>query len=293
MRNDQAHADTAEVVEGRELAKGNSGQQNRGRTQSRAALSPALDRGRQAAKESGKRLTALWHHVYALDRLREAYYSLNHDAAPGVAGQTWAPLRRAARNHPTGRGARRKRGAYQAPPVERVYIPKADGRQRPIGKPTLEDKIVQRATVEVLNAIYETECLGFSYGARPGRSPHHAWAAVTVGIEKRNINWGLDADMRGFYDAMNHEWLVQFIAHRLGDQRVVRHIRKWLQAGVLEDGHWRPQAEGTPPGGRASPLLANLYLHYVFDLWAAQWRRRHARGEVIIVRYCDGTPVQA
>jgi RNA-directed DNA polymerase len=287
MKYNQAQAATAEVVEGRELAKGNSGQQTRVRTQCRAALSRALDRVRQAARDSAIRLTALWHHVYAIDRLREAYNSLNHEAAPGVDGQTWAAYGEQLEPNLRELSDRLKRGAYQAPPVERVYIPKADGRQRPIGKPTLEDKIVQRATVEVLNAIYEKEFLGFSYGARPGRSPHHALDAVTVGIEKRNINWVLDADIRGFYDAIDHAWLVKFVEHRIGDQRVVRHIRKWLKAGVLEDGHWRQQEEGTPQGGSASPLLANLYLHYVFDLWAAQWRRRHARGDVIIVRYCD------
>jgi RNA-directed DNA polymerase len=287
MKNKQAHAATAEVVEGRELAKGNSGQQNRVRTQCRAALSRALDRVRQAAKESGKRLTALWHHVYTMDRLREAYYNLNHDAAPGVDGQTWATYGEQLDTNLRDVSDRLKRGAYQAPPVERVYRPKADGRQRPIGKPTLEDKIVQRATVEVLHAIDEQEFLGFSYGARPGRSPHHALEAVTGGMEKRNINWVLDADIRGVYEAIDHEWLVKFVEHRIGDQRVVRHMRKWLKAGVLEDGHWRQQEEGTPQGGSASPLLANLYLHYVFDLWAVQWRRKHARGDVIIVRYCD------
>jgi RNA-directed DNA polymerase len=287
MKHLQAQGATAEVVEGRELAKGNPGQQNRVRTQRRTALSRALDRVRQAAKDSARRLTALWHHVYAIDRLREAYYSLNHDAAPGVDGQTWAAYGEQLELNLRGLSDRLRRGAYQAAPVGRVYIPKADGRQRPIGKPTLEDKIVQRATVEVLNAIYEQEFLGFSYGARPGRSPHHALDAVTVGIEKRNINWVLDADIQGCYDAIAHEWLVKFLEHRIGDQRVVRHIRKWLKAGVLEDGQWRPQEEGTPQGGSASPLLANLYLHYVFDLWAAQWRRRHARGDVIIVRYCD------
>jgi RNA-directed DNA polymerase len=287
MPNQQAQVATAEVGEGRELAKGNAGQHNRVRTQCRAALSRALDRVRQAARDSTIRLTALWHHVYAIDRLREAYKSLNHDAAPGMDGQTWATYGEQLEPNLRELSDRLKRGAYQAPPVERVYIPKADGRQRPIGKPTLEDNIVQRATVEVLNAIYEKEFLGFSYGARPGRSPHQALDAVTVGIEKRNINWVLDADIRGFYEAIDHEWLAKFVAHRIGDQRVVRHIWKWLKAGVLEDGHWRPQEEGTPQGGSASPLLANLYLHDVFDLWAAQWRRRHARGEVIIVRYCD------
>jgi RNA-directed DNA polymerase len=200
MQNLQAQAATAEVVEGRELAKGNSGQQTRVRTQCRAALSRALDRVRQAAKEKGKQVTALWHHGYTLDRLREAYYGLNHDAAPGVEGQTWAAYGEQLDPNLRELSDRLKRGAYQAPPVERVCIPKADGRQRPIGTPTLEDKIVQRATVEVLNAIYEQELLGFSYGARPGRSPHHALDAVTVGIEKRNINGVLDADIRGFYD---------------------------------------------------------------------------------------------
>ena len=200
MKNKQAQAAPAEVGEGRELAKGNSGQQNRVRTQCRAALSRALDRVRQASKDSAMRLTALWHPVYSLDRLREAYDSLNHDAAPGVDGQTWAAYGEQLESNLRDLADRLKRGAYQAPPVERVYIPKADGRQRPIGKPTLEDKIVQRATVEVLNAVYEQEFLGFSYGARPGRSPHHALDAVTVGIEKRNINWVLDADMRGFND---------------------------------------------------------------------------------------------
>jgi RNA-directed DNA polymerase len=252
MPNQQAPVATAEVGEGRELAKGNAGQHNRVRTQGRAALTRALDRVRQAAKDRGQRLTALWHHVYPRNRLREAYYRLNHDAAPGVDGQTWAAYGEQLDTNLRELSDRLQRGAYQAPPVERVYIPKADGRQRPIGKPTLEDKIVQRATVEVLNAVYEPEFLGFSYGARPGRSPHHAVEAVTVGIEKRNINWVLDADIRGFYDAIDHEWLVQFVEHRLGDQRVVRHMRKWLKAGVLEDGHWRPQEAGTPQGGRAT-----------------------------------------
>ena len=287
MQNLQAQGATAEVVEGRELAKGNSGQQNRVRTQCRAALSRALDRVRQAAKERGKRWTALWHQVYTLDRLREAYDGLNHDAAPGVDGQTWATYGEQLDTNLRELSDRLQRGAYQAPPVERVYIPKADGRQRPLGKPTLEDKSVQRATVEGLNAIYEQEVLGFSSGARPGRSPHHALDAVTVGIEKRHSNWVLEADMWGFDDAMDHEWLVKCIEHRIGDQRVVRHIRKWLKAGVLEDGHWRQQEEGTPQGGSASPRLASLDLHDVCDLWAAQWRRRHARGEVIIVRYGD------
>jgi RNA-directed DNA polymerase len=249
MRNDQAHADTAEVVEGRELAKGNAGQHNRVRTQSRAALAQALDRVRQAAKASGKRVTALWHQVSSIDRLREAYYCLNHEAAPGVEGQTWATYGEQRETNLRDVADRLKRGAYQAPPVARVYIPKAEGRQRPIGQPTLEDNIVQRATVGVRNAIYEIGCLGCSYGARPGRSPHHALEAVTVGMEKRNIHGVLDADMRGFDDAIDHEWVVKCIEHRMGDQRVVRHIRKWLHAGVLEAGVLMHLDKGTPQGG--------------------------------------------
>jgi group II intron reverse transcriptase/maturase len=284
----QGHAETAEVVEGRGLAEGNLEGCHRDRTLRRGALQQALDRVRQAARrDPAMRLTALWHHVCDMDRLREAYDSLNREAAPGVDGQTWVTYGEDLEANLKHLCDRLQRGAYHAPPVERVYIPKSDGRQRPIGKPTLEDKIVQRATAEVLNAIYEADFLGFSYGARPGRSPHDALDAVTVGIEKRNINWILDADIRGFYEAIDHGWLVTFIEHRIGDRRVVRHIKKWLNAGVLEAGEWHSQEEGTPQGGSASPLLANIYLHYVFDLWADQWRGRNARGDSIIVRYCD------
>jgi RNA-directed DNA polymerase len=253
MQNKQAQAATAAVVEARDLAKGNAAQQTRGRTQGRAALARALDRGRQAARESARRLTALWPHGYAIDRLQEAYHRLKHDAAPGVDGQPGAAYGAQLDTTLRDLSDRRKRGAYQAPPVERVSIPQADGRQRPIGQPTLEDHMVQRATVEGLNAIYEQAFLGCSYGARPGRTPHQALEAVTVGMEKRPINWGLDADMRGLDDAIDHAWLGQFSEHRLGDQRVVRHSCKWLKAGVLEDGPWRPQEEGTPHGGSRSP----------------------------------------
>jgi RNA-directed DNA polymerase len=185
------------------------------------------------------------------------------------------------------RSDRLKRGPYQASPVERVDIPKADGRQRPIGLPTLEDKLVQRATVEVLNAIYAQDCRGFSSGFRPGRSPHEALAAVTVGIEKRHINWGLAVDLRGFCEAIDQAWLVKFVAHRMGDRRVVRPLWRWLQAGVLEDGQWREPEEGTPPGGSISPLGAHIYRHDVLDLWAERWRRRDARGDMIMVRVAD------
>ena len=204
---------------------------------------------------------------------------MNRDAAPGVDGQTWATDGAHLEAHLRDLSERLQRGAYQASPVERGYIPKADGRQRPIGIPTLEDKIVQRATVEVLNAIYEQDFRGFSDGFRPGRSPHDALDAVTVGIEKRHIHWVLDVDIRGFFDAIDHVWLVKFVEHRIGDRRVLRHLWRWRKAGVLEDGHWREHAEGTPQGGSISPVAANISLHYGLDLWAERWRRRAARGD--------------
>jgi RNA-directed DNA polymerase len=287
MRNDHAQAETAAVVGGRELAEGNAGPHHSGRTRSRAALSHAVDRVRQAAQERGNRVTALGQQVDSIDRLREAYDRLHHEAAPGVEGQTEATYGEPLDTNLRDLADRLKRGAYQAPPVERVDIPTAEGRQRPIGTPTREDKIGQRATVEVLNAIYEPACLGGSSGAGPGRSPPPAGAAVTVGSEKRHSNGGLAADIRGVYDARDPAWVVKCIEHRMGDQRVGRHLRQGRKAGVREEGHWRPQAEGTPQGGRASPLLATLYLHEVVALWAAQWRRRPARGDVLIVRYGD------
>jgi RNA-directed DNA polymerase len=252
----------AEDVEGRELAKGKMGEQNRDRTQRRGALQHALDRLRQAARrDHAKPLTALWHHVYDINRLREAYEGLNRDAAPGVDGQTWAAYGENLEANLRDVSDRLTRGGDHARPVARVYIPKPDGRQRPIGLPTREDTIVQRATVEVLHALYEGDLRGFSDGVRPGRSPPDALDAVTVGIEKRHGNWVLEADIRGFLDAIDHAWLVKFIEHRIGDQRVVRHMQQWLQAGVLEEGHWHAQEEGTPQGGSVSPLAANIYRH--------------------------------
>ena len=251
-------------------------------------LQSALERIRQVAcRDKGARFTALWHHVYNVDRLREAYFSLKRNAAPGVDGETWQHYGEDLEGNLQELCTRLKRGAYRAKPVRRVYIPKADGRQRPLGVTALEDKVVQRAVVKVLNAIYESDFLGFSYGFRPGRNPHNALDALYVGIMRKRVNWMLDADIRGFFDAIDHEWLMKFVEHRIADQRVLRHIKKWLNAGVMEDGK-RTQAEkGTPQGGSVSPLLANVYLHYVFDLWVHQWRKRHARGEVIIVRFAD------
>ena len=278
----------AEVVEGRGLAKGNLAEQTRGRTQSRATLPNALDRVRTAARRDSKeKLTALWHHVYSLDHLREAFYSLNRKSSPGIDGKTWQDYREHLEDNLQDLSARLKRGAYRAKPVERVYIPKEDGRKRPIGKPTLEDKIVQRAMLEVLLAVYESEFKRFSYGFTRGKSQHDALDALTVAIERRKVNWVLDADIHEFFDAIDHEWLIKFVEHRIGDKRVIRHIKKWLKAGVLEKGEYIRQEEGTPQGGSISPMLANIYLHYVLDLWVNKWRRQEARGDVIIVRYAD------
>ncbi len=284
----KAEESAAEVLEGRGLAKGNSPECNASRTQGRSDASSALERVRQAARKDRKqRFTALLHHVYDVTRLRAAYLTMKRDAAPGVDRQTWRQYGEALEENLQGLAERLKRGAYRAKPVRRAYIPKADGRLRPLGVPTLEDKIVQRAVVEVLNAIYEVDFLGFSYGFRPGRSPHRALDALTVGIQTRRVNWVLDADIRSFFDTLEHGWLVKFLEHRIADRRVVRLIQKWLNAGVLEDGKRTRSEEGTVQGGSISPLLANVYLHYVFDLWAERWRSKQARGDMIIVRFAD------
>jgi group II intron reverse transcriptase/maturase len=278
----------AERLEERGLAKGNRGEQSRFWTQGQIDLTHALDRIRNKAEEDRKcRFTALWHHVYNVNRLRQAYYALKRNAAPGVDGQTWRAYGQHLEENLKDLSIRLRRGSYRPPPVKRVYIPKADGRQRPIGITALEDKLVQRATVAVLNAVYEVDFKGFSYGFRPGRSQHQALDAVTVAIEQRKVRWVLDADIRGFFDMLDHEWLLRFIEHRIADKRVLRHIRKWLKAGVLEEGAWREVDEGVPQGGSVSPLLANIYLHYALDLWVHQWRGREAHGEVYIVRYAD------
>lgn len=280
----------AEALEGRELAKGNSIGCNALRTQSRESAPSALERVRQAAKKDKKqRFTALLHHIYDVERLRRAYLEVERGAAAGVDGQTWQHYGEALEENLRDLSHRLRRGAYRARPVRRVYIPKVGkpGELRPLGVPTLEDKIVQRATVEVLNAIYEQDFLGFSYGFRPGRSPHHALDALAVGIMTKKVNWVLDADIRRFYDTLDHGWLVKFVEHRVADRRVVRLIQKWLNAGVLEEGK-RVQSEvGTPQGGSISPLLSNIYLHYVLDLWVQQWRQKQTRAEGIFVRFAD------
>jgi group II intron reverse transcriptase/maturase len=286
--SNKAGQPAAEGMEGRGLTKGNPLEQNASRTQSRHNAPSALERIRQAAsKDKEMRFTALFHHIYAPEALRTAYLCLKRAAAPGVDGETWRHYGEALEDNLQNLSHRLKQGAYRAKPVRRVYIPKADGRLRPLGVTALEDKIVQRAAVEVMNAIYETDFLGFSYGFRPKRSQHNALDALYTGLLTKKVNWVLDLDIRGFFDAISHEWLVKFIEHRIADRRVVRLIQKWLNAGVLEDGKRIQMEEGTPQGGSASPLLANIYLHYVFDLWAQAWRRKQAHGDVIVVRYAD------
>jgi RNA-directed DNA polymerase len=251
-------------------------------------LPNATERIRQAASRDKRlRFTTLWHHVYNIEHLRKAYLGLKRNAAPGVDGETWRHYGENLEANLQDLADRLKRGAYRAKPVRRSYIPKTDGRQRPLGVTVLEDKIAQRATVKVLNSIYETDFLGFSYGFRPGRKPHDALNALYGAIMTRKVGWVLDADIRGYFDAISHEWLVKFVEHRIADKRVLRHIKKWLNAGVLEKDAVTHDEEGVPQGGSISPLLANIYLHYVFDLWADQWRRKHAGGDVIIVRFCD------
>ena len=272
----------AEEAEGRGPVKGNPRQQNAPRTQSRQGAHSALERVRLAAARDRKmRFTTLLHHIYDLNTLRAAYLSLKREAAAGVDGETWRHYGERVEENLRGLAERLKRGAYRAKPVRRVYIAKADGRQRPLGVTALEDKIVQRATVEVLNAIYETDFLGFSYGFRPGRGQHDALDALYAGLLTKKVNWVLDLDIRGFFDSIDHEWLVKFIEHRIADRRVVRLIQKWLNAGVLEDGKRMRMEEGTPQGSSISPLLANIYLHYAFDLWVRAWCRKQPRGEVI------------
>jgi group II intron reverse transcriptase/maturase len=277
----------AEEVEGRDLVKENARQAPTPRTQSRDNVSRGLAGVREAARRDRRaRFTALLHHITP-SLLTDCFLWLKRQAAPGVDGVTWVQYEDGLGARIADLHARVQRGAYRALPSRRTYIPKADGRMRPLGIAALEDKIVQAAVVKVLESIYEEDFLGFSYGFRPGRSQHQALDALWVGLTEKKVNWVLDADIRGFFDTINHDWLLKLIEHRIADPRMLRLIRKWLKAGVSEDGEWSETKVGTPQGAVISPLLANVFLHYVLDLWVNQWRRKHATGDVIIVRYAD------
>src|SRR3979490_1686339 len=270
----------AERVERRAGTEGNAGQQSTRRAQDREGVSQALERVRKAAKQRRReRFTALFHHLNPA-MLRTAFFALKRDAAAGVDGVRW-------QDYEADLDRRIEDLSDRAQPSRRRYIPKPDGRQRPLAVAALEDKLVQRATAALLNAIYEEEFLGFSYGFRPGRGQHDALDALHVGIDSRKVNYILDADIAGFFDSVSQDWLIRFVEHRIGDRRIIRLIRKWLKAGVLEDGVVTTSDRGTGQGSVISPLLANIYLHYVFDLWAARWRRREATGDMVIVRYAD------
>ena len=261
------------------------------RTQSRARVTQALDRVRQAARQRKKeQFTALLHHVNA-DTLRTAFYALKRKAAPGVDGMTWHDYEADLEPSIEDLHGRVHRGAYRPQPSRRTYIPKADGKQRPLAIAALEDKVVQGATVIALNAIYEGDFCGFSYGFRPGRGPHDALDALSTAIKIGKVNWILDADIQNFFGAVSQDWLVRFLKHRIGDKRIIRLIQKWLKAGILEDGIVTVDDRGTGQGSVISPLLANIYLHYCFDLWAERWRRREAQGDMIVVRYADDLAV--
>jgi RNA-directed DNA polymerase len=282
-----AQGGAAEVVEGRRPAKGNTTSETRPGLSAGQGVPSELGRVRRvAATDKEARFTALLHHV-DVDRLRAAYFALRPTPAPGVDGVTWEDYGSDLEENLRDLHARVHRGAYRARPSRRVFIPKPDGRLRPLGVAALEDKVLQRALVEVLNAIYETDFLGFSYGFRPGRSPHHALDALAAGIVGKKVNWVLDADISDYFSSLDHQWLERFLEHRIADKRVLRLIQKWLAAGVIENGSLTAFEDGVPQGASASPLLANVYLHYVFDLWAHQWRTRHAHGDVVITRFAD------
>lgn len=276
-----------EAVEERALTEENMEKSNLYRTPSRENEPNGLDRVRQAAKKDKEvRFTALLHHV-SIEQLRSSYHSLKKRAAAGVDGVTWEEYGKGLEERLADLHGRTHRGAYRAKPSRRVWIPKADGRQRPLGIAALEDKILQHAVGTVLNQIWEEDFLGFSYGFRRGRSQHDALDALYVGITQKKVDWVLDLDVKSFFDKVGHDWMIKFVEHRIADQRIVRLIQKWLKAGVMEDGQWFETEEGTPQGSVISPILANLYLHYVLDVWAGVWRQKVARGDMIIVRYAD------
>ncbi len=287
--SNQRRPSDRESGEGRPLIKENRRQSNMFPTPSGGSMSQGLARVRQAARENKEqKFTALLHHV-TLDLLRECFYRMKREAAPGVDGVTWQEYETGLEDRLVDLHGRVHRGAFRALPSRRVYIPKADGRQRPLGVAALEDKLVQQAVATILNQIYEEDFLGFSYGFRPGCSQHQGLDALTVGLKRRKVNYVLDADIRGFFDHIDHSWMMKFVQHRVADPRILRLIQKWLKAGVMEEGQWWETEEGTPQGSGISPLLANIYLHYVFDLWVKVWREKCARGDVIVIRYADDT----
>ncbi|WP_049807961.1 group II intron reverse transcriptase/maturase, partial [Bradyrhizobium japonicum] len=274
-------------MEGRGQPEGSPREKARVRTQSRVALPPNLDRVNAAAKRAAQtRFTALLHHIDE-DALLRAFRRQKRQASAGVDGVTMAKYEEGLTDNIRDLCGRVHTGRYRPQPVRRVYIPQADGGKRPLGVPALEDKIVQSAVAEVLSAVYEADFLGFSYGFRPGRNPHMALDALHTAIMSQRVNWVLDADIRSFFDSVDHEWLLRMVAHRIADPRILRLLELWLRAGVLESGEKRETDRGTPQGAGISPLLANIFLHYILDLWAHQWRRRHARGRVVTVRYAD------
>jgi len=282
----------AENEEGRPLIKENTLQPNTYPTQSEKYVSQGLAGVRKVARERKEtKFTALLHHL-TVALLRESFYGLKRKAAPGVDGITWQEYETGLEVRLVELHNRVHRGAYRAMPSRRVYIEKEGGRQRPLGVAALEDKIVQQAVAAILSQIYEEDFLGFSYGFRPGRSQHQALDALTFALRRKKVSYVVDADIRGFFDHLDHGWMLKFVQHRVADHRILRLIQKWLKAGVMEDGKWSETKMGTPQGSVISPLLANIYLHYAFDQWVNVWRKKYAHGDVIVVRYADGTPVQ-
>jgi group II intron reverse transcriptase/maturase len=285
--NREAKQSSTEAGEGRPRTKENIARPNTPPAQNGRGVSQGLSGVRRVAREKKQeKFTSLLHHMN-VELLRQSYYALQRKAAPGVDGMTWEEYGKGLEGRLTDLHSRIHRGAYRAKPVRRTYIEKDDGRKRPLGIASLEDKIVQHALVTILNEIYEVDFKGFSYGFRPGRDPHQALDALNVGITRKRVNWIFDADVKGFFDHVVHDWLIKFLEHRIADRRVLRLIQKWLKVGALEGGEWSATEEGTPQGAVASPLLANVYLHYVFDQWAEVWRQKVARGDMIIVRYAD------
>lgn len=269
------------------MIKENRRQSNMFPTQSGGSMSQGLARVRQAAKENKElKFTTLLHHL-TVDLLRECFSGMNRRAAPGIDEVTWQEYETGLEDRLIDLHGRVHRGGFRALPSRRVYIPKADGRQRPLGVAALEDKLVQQAVATILNEIYEEDFLGFSYGFRPGQSQHRALDALVAGLTQKKVNYVLDADIRGFFDHLDHAWMMKFVQHRVADPRILRLIQKWLKAGVMEEGQWLETEEGTPQGSGISPLLANIYLHYVFDLWVQAWREKCARGDVMVIRYAD------